>query len=87
MCDLDLIFKVTAVEKLKTDGGETSVFSENSVTSYYYVLQKFMYLMQTVVDPDQMLHFVASDLGLLFVNYSLLRVSKLKYINKIHSSI
>ena len=31
--DLDLIFKVTAVEKLKIQGGETSVFSENTVTN------------------------------------------------------
>ena len=32
--DLDLIFKVTAVEKLKIHGQGTSVFSENTVTSY-----------------------------------------------------
>ena len=32
--DLDLIFKVTVVEKLKIQGGGTSVFSENIVTSF-----------------------------------------------------
>ena len=33
--DLDLIFKVTAVEKLKIQGWWTSVFSENTITCYY----------------------------------------------------
>ena len=33
--DLDLIFMVTAVVKLKICGARTSVFSENTVTSYY----------------------------------------------------
>ena len=32
--DLDFIFKVTAVEKLKIHGWGTSVFSENTITSY-----------------------------------------------------
>ena len=32
--DLDLIFKVTAVKKLKIHGVGTSVFSENTVTSF-----------------------------------------------------
>ena len=41
--DLDLIFKVTAVEKLKIHGGCTSVFSKNPVTifSYYYLFLKW----------------------------------------------
>ena len=33
--DFDLIFKVTAVEKLKIHGGGTSVFSENTNTSTF----------------------------------------------------
>ena len=33
--DLDLIFKVTAVEKLNIHSGGTSVFSENTVISVY----------------------------------------------------
>ena len=32
--NLDLIFKVAAVDKLKIHGGGTSVFSENTVTSF-----------------------------------------------------
>ena len=32
LVDLDLIFKVTAVDKLKIHGGGTSVFSENTDT-------------------------------------------------------
>ena len=32
--DLDLIFKVTTVEKLKIHGLGTSIFSENTVTSF-----------------------------------------------------
>ena len=32
--DLDLIFKVTGVEKLKIQGVRTSVFFENTVSSY-----------------------------------------------------
>ena len=32
--DHDLIFKVTAAEKQKIHGVETSVFSENSITSF-----------------------------------------------------
>ena len=31
--DVDLIFKVTAVEKLKIHGGEITVFSENTIIS------------------------------------------------------
>ena len=38
--DLDLIFKVTAVEKLKIRGWGTSVFSENTVTSFSKFLWK-----------------------------------------------
>ena len=33
-CDLELIFNVTAIEKLKIKGGGTSVSSENTVTSF-----------------------------------------------------
>ena len=33
--DLDLIFKDTVVEKLKIEGGGTSVSSENTVTCYF----------------------------------------------------
>ena len=32
--DLDLIFKITALEKLKNHGFATSVFSEKTFTSY-----------------------------------------------------
>ena len=32
--DLDLIFKVTALEKLKIPGGKTSIFSEITVASF-----------------------------------------------------
>ena len=35
--DLDLIFKVTAVEKLKIHSWGTSVFSENTITSFCFV--------------------------------------------------
>ena len=35
--DLDPIFKVTAVEKLKIHGWKTSVSSENTVASYFLV--------------------------------------------------
>ena len=31
---MDLIFKVTAIENLKIHGGQTTVFSENTVTSF-----------------------------------------------------
>ena len=41
--DLDLIFKVTAVEKPKIHGWGTSVFSENTVTSFP-VEQKVLFL-------------------------------------------
>ena len=38
--DLDLIFKVKAIEKPKIRGLGTSVFSENTVTSFSYISQK-----------------------------------------------
>ena len=40
--DLDLIFKVTAVEKLKIHFGGTSVFSENTVTNFLLSTVVFM---------------------------------------------
>ena len=35
--DLHIIFKVTVVERLKIHGCETSVFSENIVTSFFLI--------------------------------------------------
>ena len=40
--DLDLIFKVTAEEKLKIRGRETYVFSKNTVTSSICHLLKIL---------------------------------------------
>ena len=38
-----------------------------------------------IVDSDQMLHSVASDLGLHYLPITLLRVSQLKWVNLIVS--
>ena len=48
--DLDLIFKVIAVEKLKIHGGGTSVFSENTVlVSHILMLQMFQHILMKEV--------------------------------------
>ena len=52
--DLDLIFKVTAVEKLKIHGGGTFVFSENTVTNSYFSTKRCGY-------SSEVPHWGASD--------------------------
>ena len=43
--DLDLFFKVTAVEKLKIYGWGTSVLSENTVTSFLFLLKNMLWVL------------------------------------------
>ena len=61
--DLDLIFKVTAGEKLKIQDWSTSVFFENTVTSSY-----FSPLPDTYSAPDKMgIHIIFPGVPTMYV--------------------
>ena len=56
-CDLDLIFKVTAVEKLKIHSVGTSVFSENIVLIFLFLHENIVALIRSASNDYPQLMF------------------------------